>query len=375
MDAGSHDAVSAFAPRELIAASPTDLWATVGGEGEGRVTAEQVVVSHDGGETWSDVSPPRELLHGEALRVGSLAALARQAWLVLSEAEAPGGDEHPKPVTLQLLRTVNGGGTWVASRVTAGSTGRPLESLPPAGVALDFASPSSGWMAVEWQHGMSSMANTLFVTRDGGATFRRVAEAPTSGIPYAAGAGNLVLVGRGGSTGPTEVHVSSDGGRSWRPSQGPFADVTSGGLDRPGSVDTYDVGAFLPAPGSSVVLFGFPMVIETASPTKILRSDDHGVRFRIVGSVVGADPFRACGSAEALWLVAGGDAFALFRSHDHGAAWERVVPRLSLPLPGAVESLRCVGHALFALASGRLFRSTDEGDTFLALPPFAGRER
>jgi len=198
------------------------------------------------GTTSTEVAPKH--LYAKAgsyqvqLKVSNAAGLSRQAQLQLSVANwshlygaacssgAAGGWCKLKPtldeqelmgfsfidsqrgfaatVSGDVVKTVDGGASW--QRTLLGLQLRPLE--------LSFSDANNGWAR---GYGPSVGEGVVPLrTRDGGASFQRLAalpQSPSKGRPfyevYVMGAAGLLA-----TDGDTEAQISTDGGATWRPS-------------------------------------------------------------------------------------------------------------------------------------------------------------
>ncbi len=171
---------------------------------------DHILRTTDGGATWLDVSPPAG---GPPPAIpDSPAALFRDNRIVW--VAYPVAPEQP-PV---VWRTADGGVTWQAA---------PL----PATSEADFFSPSffaadgeNGWLLVTVGAGMQHAYSDLYATKDGGATWEKIAD------PFSPGASDLMLlphtgIAFKGTTGwvtkdngvmdGVALVTSTDGGATW----------------------------------------------------------------------------------------------------------------------------------------------------------------
>jgi photosystem II stability/assembly factor-like uncharacterized protein len=126
--------------------------------------SDHVFRTPDGGQTWSDVTPPQPAPETSA----SIKALgyflnAVTAWVAYGPPPESGG----MPPFIQVWKTNDGGGTW-----SYGS----IDTSPVSGEAfspyfLNFADNQHGWLMVYLGAGMMHAYVALFMTVDGGATW------------------------------------------------------------------------------------------------------------------------------------------------------------------------------------------------------------
>ena len=175
-----------------------------------------VIVTDDGGETWTDVAGVPAALAGEAAFAASGTCLVvegeRNAWF------ATGGG-----AVARVFRSTDRGRTWevAPTPVRAGAASAGIFSLAfrdaRHGVAVggDYREPDAP-------------LDVLALTDDGGRTGRR-AEGPRgyrSGAAWATVGGKPVVV----AVGTSGADVSFDGGRTWRPlGSGSFNAVAAAG--------------------------------------------------------------------------------------------------------------------------------------------------
>ena len=177
----------------------------------------------DGGSHWSNVSPA-DLVAGQHL-VGADFLDGTHAWVAFVSP-----DQRGSTTAVSVLRTSDGGSAWQSATLTVPF---PPENAFP--VSLSFSGAQDGWLLAHPLAGMSSSPGWLYVTADGGVTWRLVAPvtgesngvpgAPppvTKGLPLG---GPVLLQGRGSgwltgsyaSTAPAYLFHSTDGGATWSP--------------------------------------------------------------------------------------------------------------------------------------------------------------
>ena len=130
---------------------------------------DYIVRTVDGGETWIDVSPPQLL--DPSLNVYWNATTAflddDYAWVIYT----PQGG-FPPPEKSAVWRTMDGGRNWELSSVL------PLNGMEGFFAAgyLSFVDPTHGWLLVHVDAGMNHDYSDLFMTEDGGLTWKRIVD-------------------------------------------------------------------------------------------------------------------------------------------------------------------------------------------------------
>lgn len=255
------------------------------GAGQLSPYAQSLLATHDGGRHWRDITPSAagsvgcctafflDPLHGWA--VGNWAPGSSLALIVFrtidggtswSHTEIPGiptgccptidfvdsqhgwleyGDEFQRPLALpRFLRTVDGGATWTDLPDLPGPSLSQTLILLVSGSPFRFVSPSTGWF-VESTRGLGGGADTLYITRDGGSSWRRqdmplpqtlLDANPRAAtdfyltVPTVASTGEGVLPVTLGEGSRVFLDFTDDGGATWRtdPIQGPLFSAAPG---------------------------------------------------------------------------------------------------------------------------------------------------
>ncbi len=172
-------------------------------------------VTADGGATWQQAAAPPnlegEVVGGPAPVPQLVFTSAQDGWAVSGPTEGPDATtSNPGGV---LSRTTDGGATWsVAPGLPSGGLSLPTFFGRADGVVLrDPASPAKVHATVK---------PAIYVTRDGGATWSRVALPAAAVAGYKGGA---LLGGRFSPVSPTHwfvaddmtLYVTKDSGRHW----------------------------------------------------------------------------------------------------------------------------------------------------------------
>lgn len=289
---------------------------------------------------------------------------------------------------LVLVATADGGASWSVV------DGRLPGTLAAAGARaqMEFITAQEGYL---WRgpDAASSAAAPLWVTGDGGETWRRAPIGPVVDDVSAIGADVWALASSCAAPGlgcAVTLEVSTDGGATWQrgPTQVPATVPGSGSPDRGivllARVTRQRAYVYTSAPtaGSSLAYTGDGGASWTALP---------GVP--CVGAF-GAGGQLALSGTEDLWLVCGGKATggeqakALYRSSDGGGRWTLAAESTGLgsgPAPAGVGRLPLrgyvapysVGHKTLAVLSpedawlfptgGEVSVTTDGGDRWDAV--------
>jgi photosystem II stability/assembly factor-like uncharacterized protein len=331
----------------------------------------RLFATQDLGRTWTDLMPPMR----PGMLITSLFFLDEEyGWVVASECEMG---------RARLLRTVDGGRTWVGERTEApdchaGSTVQP-----------EFVDPLHGWLL---RRSFVGEYATLRRTSDGGRSWTKARDIPAYGDVTFADLTHGWLTTYDTHGAPVLMRTL-DGGRSWSPSSLPAPSCCAGWDERLGvpaffgpqrgvmpitlgrshhtvlAFDTTEDGGerwsettLRPFDGSTLGFSGASVSVVgpevwwaiAGTPGTLRRTVDGGLRWltgtlpdaRTVGGIQAIDGQRA-------WVVATSHASStLFVTRDDGRDWDALDPwalpghagasakiRTMLPLPGAVTAL------------------------------------
>ena len=142
----------------------------------------RIVFTEDGGQSWSDRTPPDPLADNPAEAESAWAYFADEnnAWVIYAPQQGPPSSQPPG-----VWKTTDGGHTWnISSPLPA--TGDGAWFTPETFV---FADTQHGWLLVHVGAGMSHDYSELFATQNAGQTWERVAD------PYGAGLQSLYNTG------------------------------------------------------------------------------------------------------------------------------------------------------------------------------------
>jgi photosystem II stability/assembly factor-like uncharacterized protein len=165
----------------------------------------------DGGSRWEDVTPPGKIpdIRDAAMEFFDSAT----AWMAVSAKKGSG---------VTVFHTNDGGQNWQSASVSVESNGSELIIR-----SFDFVDSEHGWMMLQPEHGMNSSPGQLFSTADSGATWLKMADAygsenpPPGVLPF----GGTIrfrdsttgwIVGSNASTTPQRLFITQDGGYTWK---------------------------------------------------------------------------------------------------------------------------------------------------------------
>jgi len=212
-------AVQAYGPGGLAAKPPAAAAVTIQSSGpqledfqlvapgQGWALAgNRLLWTGEAGTTWQDITPAET---GSAPLLDAFFLTGRQGWLA---AQSPTGG-------LRVLRTVDGGATWLSASLPAGTAGT---FSPVDEVFLEFIDAQTGWAAVKLQSGGPFSQGVLYRTVDGGATWSLLPLPLGEPVRFADALRGWVAGGAAGD----QLFATQDGGATWQelspvPAEGP----------------------------------------------------------------------------------------------------------------------------------------------------------
>ena len=177
-------------------------------------TTDHILRTLDGGQTWTDVTPPEPRPEeGQAKTAVGAFIDADTGWVIYAYREF-----HIIPSGIVWM-THDGGESWTASAPLP--VGQLFEFFSPSN--LTFIDPDHGWVMVHAGAGMMHDYLSLYRTVDGGRTWDEVVAAggdqiqvcPKTGLAFSDPDYGWVTRDCGGVIDGASVDVSSDGGRHW----------------------------------------------------------------------------------------------------------------------------------------------------------------
>jgi len=257
--------------------SATAGWAVVWPSNPNHSGALAVARTANGGRTWTVVTP-RTAVSGLATGQALLeAASAERAWFAV-----PTSTSGPPAKTL-VFGTTDGGRSW---RQSAGIP----DGFDP--VALDFVSPSRGWLLESLGAAMQQNPVRLYRSTDGGVRWSLVASSPrmagdpptSSGLPLYCDKDGLAFASArtGWITGycnSLSVLVTRDGGERWATQPLPLSATLC-----------ESAGCEIPAPQSAGGTT-FLEVTDYPAAAYLLASRDAGRSWQVESLPAGAGPY------------------------------------------------------------------------------------
>ncbi len=165
--------------------------------------------TQNGGSLWHDVTPPGQAVSSGGPGLSWFALDSESAWVVTN---GPAGEV--------VMRTTDGGAAW--------QTGAPFHVSAAAsgagGGQLFFVSAEDGWLMTSDGAAAGSQAVTIYMTKDGGDTWKRVSTTAggSGGLPFGCDKTGIsfATTSVGWVTGVCAggrpfLYKSSDGGNTW----------------------------------------------------------------------------------------------------------------------------------------------------------------
>lgn len=325
-----------------------------------------LLVSDDGGSSWRPDGRPR-FLHIDV--VGPRTAFATSATALFRTDDAGARWQRVAPIggTISFADASHG---WIVDGRKAWTTSDGGRTLVPLhtpcmlngaeSIALARVTTRLGFAVCAQEPGAGSQRKELFVTEDGGRSWRLRTgpeQMPIGGylgsVSFSDARDGLLTTDRGSG-----LLATADGGRSWR--------------------------TILQAPDSDVVAaqhLGRDTVVALLEDGALYRSTDGGRRRRLLyphtlptpAAVAYSTPVAGIGAGYADWGYA---SFGILATTDAGRSWH---VRALLPQVGSAATLeRVSGGVVFLTGTSShrvgmlLLRSTDDGRTWSAVPVPAG---
>lgn len=337
--------------------TPDAGWGISGTDG----ASDHILKTQDGGNTWSDVTPPEPMPEAGVIRLATAHFQNPEAaWVTYYNSE-PG----PVPATTQVWITTDGGSTWQASQPV--DLNGLVETYLPSN--LQFTDLQNGWMLAHVGVGMNHDYVILFRSNDGGMTWQRLLDpyddggiqiCQKTGMHFADAQHGWLTGDCGGVAPGVLLFRTEDGGTSWQdvtlpaPPEEPglFGDQSVCGSYHPASVSpdqirlivqcrlytsdppaitsyfytTEDSGTTWtprPYPGGTLLVENEQNLLSLG--TEIFRSDDGGKSWIRLSTVTWEGDFSFAGDVG--WAVARSDgAVALVKTTDRGATWSILEP-------------------------------------------------
>ncbi len=297
----------------------TDGWAIGGPNG----ASDHVLRTQDGGQTWSDVTPPQPLpAADDTFKALGFFKDASTAWVVYS----PAGMDMPNPPFIYVWRTSDGGATWQYGAIsTSDSNGSFLPSH------LTFVDSQHGWLMVILGGGMMHEYVAIYSTTDGGAVWNNILDPfsdndiqsfPKTGFVFAdAQNGWLTRDGQGVDSNP-HVFRTTDGGMTWNRIDLPAPS------NKPTLFDDHACGTYAPNLPTLTSIIVAMKCVDSATYQKQLdfqyATTDGGATWQILP----LPPDYLIGAQDSLDYLDDHNGFALgrniYETTDGGETWEFV---------------------------------------------------
>jgi photosystem II stability/assembly factor-like uncharacterized protein len=173
-----------------------------------------VLRTHDGGQTWSEVTPPEDSLSD----IGGMVSSGSNAWVTYLGTD-------------RVWRTTDGGATWTASEA-----GYPQGQF----ATFEFTDAQYGWMLQEVESGFGSQLVSLFRTIDGGDAWQEIINpyesedlqsCRKSGMSFYGTDTGWVTYDCEGTYLEAFLDISDDAGQSWTEGQLPLPEGAAQSTD------------------------------------------------------------------------------------------------------------------------------------------------
>ena len=154
-----------------------------------------------GGKSWEAITPPD--LPGLAIQAVTFLD-AHTGWVILAGAIEGGVPQY------RLMRTADGGHTWQQHPLALFAAGEPAAQA--GAVYLQFIDTQTGWLVIRQATSSNFSLGTLFRTRDGGQTWRRLTLPIGEPVSFITPEVGWTAGGAAGN----ELYRTQDGGQTWQ---------------------------------------------------------------------------------------------------------------------------------------------------------------
>jgi photosystem II stability/assembly factor-like uncharacterized protein len=283
------------------------------GIGDQAHSGDRILITADGGQTWSERTPPvtAPAPPTDVLVAWAYFANPQSAWAVFVP-------EGPPPVDAPVVwRTQDGGNSWQAS------TPLPVTGndawFQPEGFA--FVNENIGWLLVHVGAGMSHDYSDLFFTQDGGQNWERIIDPYGNGLQSLHNTGLAFADAQFGWVTKDNIGVmpgafleqTRDGGLTWENIFLP-APAEIDWINEPSQCATSS--PVFPEPGVGIVLVNCQTFDQQQTFSYTYRTSDQGNTWQ---------PAQLATPAQSLIFIDAQIAYALgrelYRSTDSGSSW------------------------------------------------------
>ena len=326
---------------------------------------QRLLVTADGGASWSDVNPPAPTQGGFPADLLNVEFLdSDHGWVAFAEPFNLVTD--PTFGRIDVWRTTDGGGTWAKSTLPKAKFNNAGDTLGP--FSFDFLDRTHGFAFISGNYTHSLGDSDLYWTADGGKTWS--ADRPTgngsagvegSSLAFAT-ADDGVIVGNPEGSG---ISVTHNGGKTWQQASLPAPAGTTG-----------DVRLFsLPVFSSATTgLVAVRFQGNTQNVTWMYRTTNAGSSWSSAGQVPGSGALIVSIVDAQHWVATDGE--VVERTSNAGSTWSHLA--VTPPHSGVQTGLQSIqfvdvnhGWAVWTDPQGNshLIRTTDGGSTWQDLTP------
>ncbi len=165
------------------------------------LSGQHLYWTQSAGQSWADITPPD--LAGLAIQAVTFLDV-NTGWAVLAGAGADGEPQY------RLMRTLDGGRVWQPFDLALFAPGD--DAAQASKVFLQFIDAQTGWLVVRQASSSNFSRGTLFATRDGGQTWRRLDIPIGEPVAFVTPEVGWTAGGAAGS----ELYNTLDGGQTWQ---------------------------------------------------------------------------------------------------------------------------------------------------------------